>query len=196
MEKRIAHYTSPDCEYSNLIVLSENAHSRLLEARQIRCELGGNNEHREQCNLIPEHVDSTVHRIHMNPCFKKFTLIISQSKRKSSNDARNLKQKRLCSSIEPLTSSQLFTDNCYFCKSKRKKIHSKEQVSHKLTLSSSEDSIKATVEEKCDKDVLRDTQGVDLLAEFQVHDKCRIDYIRKSSVSDTYVDISEKNWEI
>ena len=115
----------------------------------------------------------------MNFCFKKFTLIISQSKLKSSNDAGNLKQKGLCSSTEPLTSSQLFTDHCYFCKSKRKKIHSKEQVLHKLTLSSSEKSIKAAAEEKCDKDALRETQGVDLLAEFQVHDKCRIDYIWK-----------------
>ena len=78
--KCVAHYTSPDCEYSNLMVLSENAHSRLLEARQIRFIQGGNNEHREQCNLIPEHVDSTAHGIHMNPCFKKFTLIISPSK--------------------------------------------------------------------------------------------------------------------
>ena len=92
--KCVAHYTSPDYEYSNLTVLSENAHSRLVEARQIRCELGGNNEHREQCNLIPEHVDSTVHGIHMNPCFEKFTLIISQSKRKSSDDAGNVKQKK------------------------------------------------------------------------------------------------------
>ena len=34
--KCVAHYTSPDYEYSNLTVLSENAHSRLVEARQIR----------------------------------------------------------------------------------------------------------------------------------------------------------------
>ena len=65
-------------------------------------------------------------------------------------------------------------------------------MSHKLTLSSSEESIKAIAEEKGDEDFLRDIRGVDLLAkEFQVHDKCRIDYIRKSSVSDQYEDMSE-----
>ena len=65
-------------------------------------------------------------------------------------------------------------------------------MSHKLTLSSSEQSIKAAADEKGDEDVLRDIRGVDLLGkEFQVHDKCRIDYIRKSSVNDQYEDMSE-----
>ena len=44
--------------------------------------------------------------------------------------------------------------------------------------------IKRAAEELNDTDVLRDIQGVDLLTkEFQVPDKCRLDYIRKVSVS-------------
>ena len=44
--------------------------------------------------------------------------------------------------------------------------------------------IKRAAEELDDTDVLRNIQGVDLLAkEFQVHDKCRLDYIHKVSVS-------------
>ena len=46
-------------------------------------------------------------------------------------------------------------------------------------------SIKTAAEEKGDEDVLRDIRGVDLIAkEFQVHDKCRKDYIRKEHVID------------
>ena len=129
--KCVAHYTSPDYEYSTLIALPENAHSRLLEARQIRRELGDKNEHQEQANLIPELLDSAIHGIQMKPCFKKFTLIISQSKRKRSDDGN--RNKRLRSSIGPSASSNLFPDHCYFCKSKRKKICGKEQISHVLT---------------------------------------------------------------
>ena len=44
--------------------------------------------------------------------------------------------------------------------------------------------IKRAAEELNDTDVLRDIQGVDLLAkEFQVHEKYRLDYIHKVSVS-------------
>ena len=54
------------------------------------------------------------------------------------------------------------------------------QVSHKLTLKSTELTIRAVVEERQDDKVLRDIRDADLLAkEFQVHDKCRLEYTRK-----------------
>ena len=51
---------------------------------------------------------------------------------------------------------------------------------HKLTLKSTELTIKAAAEERQDDEVLRDIRDADLLAkEFQVHDKCRLEYTRK-----------------
>ena len=84
----VAHCSSKDFEYGELIPLSDHAHSRLLEARAIRLEKGGQNEHQEQCSSIPNEVDDVLHGIHMEPCYKKFTIIISKArnKRKTSND--------------------------------------------------------------------------------------------------------------
>ena len=70
----VAHYESPKFDYSEMMVLS----SRLLQAKQIRRDQGGNNAHRKQAALIPDHIDPNIHGIHMQPCYKKFTLIISQ----------------------------------------------------------------------------------------------------------------------
>ena len=46
----------------------------------------GKNAHTEQAVAIPEHVDPEIHGIQMEPCYEKFTLIISQVKRKQSDD--------------------------------------------------------------------------------------------------------------
>ena len=49
-----------------------------------------------------------------------------------------------------------------------------------MTLKLTEETIKLAAEEKKDENVLRDIRDVDQLAkEFQVHDKCRLDYTRK-----------------
>ena len=91
----VAHYESSKYDYSKLIVLSSNAHSRLLQAKQIRRDQGGTNVHREQGALIPDHIDPNIHGIHMEPCYKKFTLIISQLKRNQSDDGNQSTSKQL-----------------------------------------------------------------------------------------------------
>ena len=66
--------------------LSENAHGKLLEAKAIRQELGGENKHKHQCDSIPAVINPSRHDIHLKPCYKKFTLIISNNKRKHLSD--------------------------------------------------------------------------------------------------------------
>ena len=78
----VARCSSKDFEYNELIPLSDHAHSRLLEARAIRPERGCQNEHPEQCSSIPNEVDNVLHGIHMEPCYKKFTIIISDAHNK------------------------------------------------------------------------------------------------------------------
>ena len=49
-----------------------------------------------------------------------------------------------------------------------------------MTLKTTEETIKEAAELRNDEDVLRDIRDVDLLAkQFQMHDKCRLDYTRK-----------------
>ena len=197
----VAHYSSSTYKYSELIVLSENAHLRLLEAKQMRNDQGVENEHKDQSALIPDHLDPSVHGIHMEPCYKKFTLIISQIERKSLDIEKhsNPKQLRSCSKSRVSASTVLFPDHCYFCKTKKKKVGGKIQLPHKLTLLSAEESLKLAAKEKNDTVVLRDIHGVDLLAkEFQVHDKCRLDYIRKIPEKETNLSLNEEigNFEL
>ena len=82
----VVHYNLKDVQYSNVTPLSENAHGRLLEAKAIRQELGGENEHKHQCDSIPAVINPNKHGIHLEPCYKKFTLIISSNKRKHLSD--------------------------------------------------------------------------------------------------------------
>ena len=175
----IVHYNLKDVQYSNVTPLSENAHGRLLEAKAIRQELGGENEHKHQCDSISAFINPSRHGIHLEPCYKKFTLIISSNKRKHLSDDHG-SEKRYRSKRTSQAGQILFRDHCYFCKQKRKTVKGKVQVSHKLTLKSTELTIKAAAEERQDDEVLRDIRDADLLAkEFQVHDKCRLEYTRK-----------------
>ena len=67
----------------------------------------------------------------------------------------------------------LFPGYCYFCKKKRKTVKEKVQICHQLTLNTIEETIKKAAELRNDEDVLL------LAKQFQVHDKCRLDYTRK-----------------
>ena len=118
----------------------------------------------------------------MEPCYKKFTIIISKArnKRKTTDDPEDDDALRKKSRAQRTSvGGNLCPDHCYFCKKKRKSVKGKVQLSHRLTFKSTEETIKPAAEEKKDENVLRDIRDVDLLAkEFQVHDKCRLNYIR------------------
>ena len=132
----MAHYSSKDFEYSELIPLSDHARSRRLEAKAIRLEKGSQNEHQEQCSSIPNEVDNALHGIHMEPCYKNFTIIISKArnKRKTSNDPEDDGALRKKSRAQRTSvGGNLFPDHCYFCKKKRKSVKGKVQLSHNIS---------------------------------------------------------------
>ena len=122
-------------------------------------------------NVSPGDLDPAVHVAHLNPCYKKFTLIISTYKinkrRKSLEDADTRRIKR---SKTQSTATELFPDVCYFCKKKRKKGKGKITYCHKLTLTQVAEKIREVTELKEDFEVLKDVKGVDLLAkEYTIH---------------------------
>ena len=45
-----------------------------------RQQQSGENCHEEQCLLVPNVIDHNLHGVHMEPCYKKFTLILSKRK--------------------------------------------------------------------------------------------------------------------
>ena len=66
--------------YSNMKEINENNEQIVREAKQVRAQLGGENLHQKQCKGI--------HGIHMTPCYKKFTLILSSQSKETFTQKR------------------------------------------------------------------------------------------------------------
>ena len=74
----VAHYANSNRTCGTLKELSDNQLNRLLEAKNVReKEQLETNRHYEQCRTIPEksQFNSSVHGIHLDPCYKLFTKI-------------------------------------------------------------------------------------------------------------------------
>ena len=70
----VVHYSHLSISSSATIVpLTESKHENLLENRAIRRDLGGANEHFEQCYTVPEILDTSIHGAH-TVYYKKFTM--------------------------------------------------------------------------------------------------------------------------
>ena len=78
--KCIIHYPIKEGKYSKIKTISEINEEKIYAAKKHREELGGQNYHEEQCCSIPNEIDQESHGIHLEPCYKKFTLILSTRK--------------------------------------------------------------------------------------------------------------------
>jgi hypothetical protein len=85
--KCIIHYDIKDTKYSNIKEISSVNKEKIYSAKCIRESLGGKNHHADQCQIIPEEIDPVQHGIHLVPCYKKFTLILSKGKGRSSENS-------------------------------------------------------------------------------------------------------------
>ena len=87
MKKRcIIHYKGLS-NYTKLKELSERNKERILEAKVEREKLGGEHYHKLQCDGIPKSF-ALQDCIHLEPCYKKFTLILAGQSSAESNDNR------------------------------------------------------------------------------------------------------------
>ena len=121
--------------YSHLIVLSQNAYNRLLEAKNLHCV-------KVVCIIKQSRhrlFQITLMRIFMvytwNWCYKKYTMIISKCKCKSTSNIEQPKIKTTQKSLEcsstltpPFTGVKLIPKYCFFCEQTRKKFKEKEQL--------------------------------------------------------------------
>ena len=121
----IVHYDSKDGKYTKIKHISDTNKESIFAAKQLREQLGGANHHEKQCLSIPKDIDPDRHGIHMAPCYKKFTLILSSHKidPSQSTSTSESRPKRAESSG---TSSHVYPKECNFCKKyrvKRKQQH-------------------------------------------------------------------------
>ena len=74
----VVHYTKKHMKYSQLKPLSQNQYERIITAKEIRQKGNRENHHEEQCKSVPLlSFDPSVHGVHLDPCYKQFTKIIS-----------------------------------------------------------------------------------------------------------------------
>ena len=71
------HYDGKE-KYSKLKDVSEQNESRIREAKAKQETFSDENRHEKQCHLVPDIIDNDIHGIHMEPCYKKFTLILAK----------------------------------------------------------------------------------------------------------------------
>ena len=184
--KCIVHYDIKDTKYSNIKEISSVNKEKIYSAKSIRESLGGKNHHADQCQLIPEEIDPVQHGIHLVPCYKKFTLILSKEKDRSSENSNN---ESLLTEPRPKRAktshvSNVYPKECNFCKKyrimKKNKIHFPKTVCTDKAVQ----TIKDAAESKEDQSLYFEIKDADLIArEFKYHEKCYKEYTRKEKSS-------------
>ena len=179
----VVHYPS-ESKYSTITPLNENTLRRITEAKLLREISGGSNLHAEQCASVPNDIQPGITGIHMTPCYKKFTLFISQERKKKISLPGGQRQRT--SMEKNCTTRSLFPEICFFVK---KKIMRKEQgkrvACHKLRTKQAEEKLKHMALIKKDTKLLRYIRRVDLIAKkFQIHRSCYRDYTREDKKND------------
>ena len=162
---------------SQLRPLSQNQFERILKAKEIRQKDNEENQHQEQCNSVPLiGSDPSVHGIHLEPCYKKFTKIILIAHKRNADEAESTRVKRK-KSEQCLDAVGLFSKTCVFLNQQRKSVNKTVYTLHKITTNDDVELVKKASEIKNDEQLLLRIRGVDLIAkEMQMHRICYIDY--------------------
>ena len=186
--------TDPSCciHYKNikytdhLIRTSQTTLDMLIENKNIRVNLIGENHHPEQCCGIPDFKEQHSELFYHRECYQKFTYAKALLKRKNVKDQElgmNSKRQRLISnkSLDPneIRPRALFPSICMICKKKSIKINNKRQPFTKVITKMAEMTLKAAAQAQDDKDMIASVHETDLIAkEFQKHEKCYREYTR------------------
>ena len=102
------------------------------------------NHHQEQCSKIPDAFDQNLHGIHLTPCYKKFTLILSSVKKKP--DLKRRSSSRITGNQQG--SSVLFPEECYFCGKYRITKNRREHLPIRMLTESAEMTVKESAKVK------------------------------------------------
>ena len=81
----IVHYENKE-PYSKLKDVNELNESRIREAKEKGEQLSGETFHDKQCLSVPDAINNKIHGVHIDPCYKRFTLILSKKRRSKTNN--------------------------------------------------------------------------------------------------------------
>ena len=151
-------------------ILNLSPHHKINMKGYSRQKDNEENQHQEQCNSVPLiGFDPSIHGIHVEPCYKKFTKIISVSHKQNTDEAEStkIKQKK---SDKCVNTVWLFLKTCVFCNQQRKSVNKTVYTFHKITTNDAMESVKKAAEIKNEEQLLLRIRDVDLIAkEMQMH---------------------------
>jgi len=158
--------------YSKLKELSERNKDRILEAKIEREKLGGEHYHKFQCDCIPESF-SPQDCVHLEPCYKKFTLILAGQSSAGSNESRRSSTRQPIGEI-----AWTYPDVCNICKLGRRQFKGKKVTPVTITSFQAEKTIKAAAKAK-NPEMYNEIADLDLISkEFKMHDHCRKTFLK------------------
>ena len=173
----IVHYNARDAKYSKIKPVSSINKTKINAAKSLRESLGGVHHHKEQCDLIPETVNETKDGIHLEPCYKKFTIILSQK------DAPNLSpppQKKGQDYLETMVLIMCTLRNAIFEKSIKSSVQQKTYLPITVCTEQAVNTVKLAAEANEDQILFFEIKDLDLIAkEFKYHECCYKDFTRK-----------------
>ena len=91
----IVDYPNKDeSKYADIKEISAINEERTRLAKSEHETYTGESFHREQCASIPNEINHDKHGIHLEPCYKQFTLIVAKSKEKLPEKTRRVSGKK------------------------------------------------------------------------------------------------------
>ena len=72
--------------------VNELNESRIREAKEKGEKLSGENFHEKQCLSVADAINNKIHGVHIDPCYKRFTLILSKKEDQSITTTRSSKR--------------------------------------------------------------------------------------------------------
>ena len=182
----IIHYEGFDF-HSNLKEINENNEQRIRAAKQVREQLSGANFHQKQCKGIPDTIGRN-HGIHMTPCYKKFTLILSSQSKETFTPKRLSGRQPI--SLES-TSTWVYPDDCNFCLKIRIKHKGQVVLPRKITTFNATKTVKESAKIK-DSSLYAEIGDLDLIAkEFKYHQVCYQNFTREYLSGDRLTDSTD-----
>jgi len=172
----IVHYPKQNY-YQDIKKLSDGNIHKVKEAKTKREEIGGLHLHDEQIQQVPTEINNDIHGVHMEPCYKRFTAILSNPKFKKIEEKEKRKSDRL-SSIDTSTGTTsstpawIYPKNCNLCGKYRIQHLTKKYEPYTITTYNAATSIKTAAKNKNQK-LYQEIEHLDLIAkEFKVHKTC------------------------
>ena len=132
--------------------------------------------------------DPSVHGVHLDPCYKQFTKIISIHRKRIPAEVESTTRIKRKKSDESGNSVGFFPNVCVFCNQERKASNNTVYSLHKIACKDAMALIKEAAKVKNDEKLLI----LDLIAkELQMHRICYIDYTRIVTLKNKLSDADE-----